>query len=259
MGVSLNLGGLTPNGVQTGLAWTVDATSGKGVPINGAQWTSVMSSAGIVSGIPSSLWLCQEASGALADSIGAISLTAWNSPAYQQPIAGWSRLAVAADDSVDAFYSIGTGNTATTSYALLAYVALSAAPSAARPILSIGGGVGDADIRRAVVTTAPVYSARGNGGVVTVDGASSPGTSVRPVVLLFNRATSTFAVLTDQEKLTTVWVNPVDGTSQYMSLFDGCETGRILYAALFSGTAAQLSAAQIKTLLQTLGWTIPWS
>jgi hypothetical protein len=32
-----------------------------------------------------------------------------------------------------------------------------------------------------------------------------------------------------------------------------------VYASMFTGAAAQLSKAQVKTLLQTLGWTVGWS
>ena len=59
-------------------AWTVDDGSGIGCPANATEWAAVIAAAaltGVVT-VPDALWLCQEASGDLADSIGTYTLTA---------------------------------------------------------------------------------------------------------------------------------------------------------------------------------------
>lgn len=234
-----------------------DATSLKYVPADASQWTTVMAAASIASGNPTSLWEAQEASGDLADTIGSNTLTAFSNPQYQVAIAGWTRQAVHLDDNGDAFYNTSVGNTATTSYLILAYITLAAAPESTLPAINIGGGVASADRRAVAVTAASVYRAQGT-GILAVDGVSDPGTDVRPVVLLFNRAGTEFSVLTDQDKIITAYVPPVDGSSAYLS-FEGLGGVRLLYATMFSGAAAELSRAQVKALLQVLGWSVAWS
>lgn len=216
-----------------------------------------MANAGISSGNPKYGWGCQEASGNLVSFLDAATLTAFGGITYEVSITGWSRKAVGLG-STAAFFSSSIGNTATTSYLLLAYISLSGAPSAQDACLSVGNGAGAADRRQAAVTTGPVYRAQGT-GVTAVNGTSNPGTDVRPVVLLVNRATSEHSVLTDQDKMTPTWVAPTSGTSSYVSLGDGIDTARFLYAVLFEGAPAELSRAQIKTLMQTLGWSPSWT
>lgn len=70
----------------------IDATSGVYVPSTSEQWTAL----GLV--VPDSLWLCQEASGNLTDSIGSLTLTATTTPQYQQDAAGWTRKGVGMTD-----------------------------------------------------------------------------------------------------------------------------------------------------------------
>ena len=53
---------------------TRDAASSKYTPASAAEWAELLSGSGL--GAPSSLWLCQESSGTLADSIGSRTLTA---------------------------------------------------------------------------------------------------------------------------------------------------------------------------------------
>lgn len=235
-------------------SWTLDATSGMGVPTD-SEWAAVMTAAGIGSGEPNHLWLCQEAAGALADSKtgGSESLSAFNSPLYQQAIAGWTRKAVRCDDPGDAFYSTLIGNTTTESITVLAYL-YTTTPAAYRNVINLGTGTGARLMR---MSTAPIYDCAGNGGQATGLGVSDPSGVVRPVIVTVNRAAGRFGVYTDQEKIVPVYTVPAGGGAYFS--FEGCETSRVLYAAMFRGTRAEMSEAQIKSLLQTLGWTIPWS
>jgi hypothetical protein len=69
-----------------------DATSLRYVPANGSEWAELLSGTGIPN--PAHLYLFQEASGNPADSIDGKALTASGTLAYQQAVAGWSRLAI---------------------------------------------------------------------------------------------------------------------------------------------------------------------
>lgn len=242
------------------VTWTIDATSGKGVPADSTEWSDMIVEYGLSLDVPEHLYLCQEAAGNLADTIqGGLSgnspLTKFNSPLYEQAVADWSRKAVRIDDTTDAFYSLSYGDIDTTSYAVLAYVALTAEPALNRRAINLGSG--GTNRMATDVTTAPNYRATivGDSGY---DGTSAnPGTTVHPVVMLVNRASSEFTVFTDQDKVTTTWVAPT-GTSAYFS-FEGCETVQVLYAAVFEGTSAEISSATVRGMLEALGWSPAWS
>lgn len=245
-----------PTGPAQGPAWSTDA--GKGVPNSAAEWTLTLAAAGISTGNPGALWLCQEPSGNPADSIGSNGLTAFGAVSYANNVTDWTRKALGLIHTGGAFYNVSIGNTSTTSYMVLAYVAMIAAPVANQPVINVGQPTGSpTDSRRAEITTSRTWRANG-GGVTPADGSTDASTTVHPVVLLFNRATSEFTVMTDQDKITTTWVNPTVGGT-YFSFGDGTNQAHLLYGCLFSGAAAEYSQAQVKTLLQTLGWTVAWS
>ncbi len=230
---------------------TTDATSGKGVPATAAEFASLGWTA-------SNLWLFQMASGNASDSIGAVTLTAAGSIGYQTAVTGWTRTATTftAEGGASVFSTTSIHDNAASSGLLLAYVRLTATPGATRDVMGFGSGT---DYRFANVTVAPVYQAAENGGGTTA-GASNPGTSVRPVIVQVNRSESRFSVITDQEVVTEGWTNPAGGGSLLGigGMIGGVAPMEILYAAFFSGAAAEKTTAQIKTLLQTLGWTVAW-
>src|SRR5262249_36976404 len=80
----------------TGPSATKDATSDRFVPQSAAEWTSLLSGSGIAS--PDLLWLCQESSGNLADSIGSYTGTTTGSPTYRNSVTGWSAKSVICRD-----------------------------------------------------------------------------------------------------------------------------------------------------------------
>lgn len=236
-----------------------DAGSSKYLPASAAQWDATLAADGL-SGGPTSLYLLQEGSGAPQDSIGTNHLTVFNSPTYGGAVPGWSALAVGSNDGSDAFYSTAIGNPAAQSCLAIAYLRITAAPAGDSPILSIGQGAGIADRRHAAITSAPRYNARDfTAATIDVDGTTDPSTDVRFVALLINRAASEFSVLTDQDKITTVWSAPSSGTNAYLSIFDGIGNAQCLYLAVFLGASAEKSRTQIKTIAQRLGWSPPWT
>ena len=116
---------------------TQDALSGWYFPANSTEWTSLLSGTGISN--PSSLWLCQEASGTLADSIGSRPLTISGTPSYQQPAVGFSRLGFQPrTDTTD--YAGCTGvDIGTTSAMLLMVIQLDSQLGAQKTIAYMGG------------------------------------------------------------------------------------------------------------------------
>jgi hypothetical protein len=234
-------------------AVTRDATSGKYVPASLSEWNQVMAVAGIGSGGPGLLWLCQDASGNLADSIDSLPGTVSGTPIlYQQPITGWSRLGVTGADAGTAIAdssSASLPDPATAATLIISYAIIVTAPVAIRNI----DVMGTANIGTTRVSTTPRFQAVSGGSVVT--GTLDPTGAVRPFVYIDDPIAARCAAYTDQEKL----VPTRAATTGKRSRFNFGFVGSLLYRTQFNGAAAQLTDAQIKTLLQTLGWTIPWT
>jgi hypothetical protein len=202
---------------------TRDATSNVYSPASAAEWTTTRSVAGITSGNPFSMWLLQEASGALADSIGTAPLTNSGGMAYQQAVTGWTRVSMLASDLNGAYSLANAADTALPD--------LSAESSLVLGYLKITG-------------------APGSGNVTT---------AVRPWVLRYDRAASTIALFTDLEKVSIAFAN--SGSTKrifYGAGFQNAPGFQILYGAHWKGAAAELSDASVRSLLQALGWTVAW-
>lgn len=243
--------GLNPGGASLA-GVTKDATSNIYTPANATEWAAVMSVAGISSGGPSLLWLCQEASGNLADSIGAFTGTLTGGPpSFQQAIAGWSRKGITGADAgttVFANTAAGLPDPATTSNLILTYSIVTAAGAASRVMADMGTALATSQ----VLTVTPII--RLDSGSV-FDGTNNPTGAVRPYWFQYNVTANASAIYTDQEKITG---SKRATTGKRIRLLGGFP-GSLLYCAAFFGPAAEMSAAQIKSLSQTLNWTIPWS
>lgn len=232
---------------------TRDAGNLNYYPANAAEWTALMTEAGLATGNPSSAWTLQNASGNPADTIGTVNLTS-TLTLYQQTVPGAARKCIRGVDGTAnsrLVNSTTAPNPSLTSTMQLMYLDIPAAPAAVRDV-ALG---------------APNYDLRFNttGKLRLVAGASADLVSVAAltqqwVVLQCNITAGTTKVFTAQEKFTGTYVLP---TSAVLLAFGGQSTSvagiGYAYAAQFTGTAAELSDAQVKTLLQTLGATIPWS
>ncbi len=239
------------------VTWDLDGPGdGFGVPSDATQWADVVSAAAFP-GSPASAWLFQSA-GAPADVIGSNNLTAFSTPAYQQAfVSGWAGVCVHFNSTADSLYNTSVVNTGTTSALLLAYVALTGDPGSPQFALNIGNGASQADRRIGRITAAGLWSASGYTGSpqATLDGTADPGTSVHPVFVQVDRAAGAFRVITDQEVIAPTYTAPSSGTDAYVSFGDGASVMKVRYGALWTGTAAQASIAQIRTLQTVLGWS----
>lgn len=229
-----------------------DATSGIYCPANSTEWGLIMTAAGLATGNPSSCWLLQESSGNAADSIGSITLTAALSPAYQQTITGWTRKAISMTDGNGNMRLVNNTTAAdpsVTSTLLLAYVSFPAAPVAQRTIMC---------------TSVNCETDFNTGGMLRMAsttglGSISSANTTQAIIQQINLGNSSWFLINTVEKLTTTFVTPGAGSQIILgSAGSSAASAGYLYAAEFIGTAAQLSNAQIKVLLQTLGWSISW-
>lgn len=222
---------------------TRDATSNKFVPVSTAEFNNL----GIAS--PSSIWLCQEASGNLADSVGAVTLSANGTADYQQAIAGWTRLGIHYTETAAERHGVaaGTYNPNSGSVAWLCYVLLTSA-AGTRTFMPIAGAGGT-----------PMWAGMTSAGLVRIncagvatDGAADHRGQVRPVLFKYDRTATTVQIFTNLETVNGTY-NAVT-TDGIKGLGAGAGTPPVcdmLYAACWTGAAAEgLSAAT----LTALGW-----
>jgi hypothetical protein len=236
---------------------TQDAASGKYFPSSAAEWTQTLSVAGIGSGGPTSLYLCQEASGNLLDTLpaGNTLTLAGAGHLFQQPVAGFTRLAATTVDGTAGqkwVNSTTSPDATTTSVLTFGVMRLPAvAPTVVRDLSMLSA---NADLR--FNTTGKLRVGFG----ASVDLVNTTTATVRPVIVKIDNPNTISACYTDQEKLIGTYALPA--TAHFFALGgQSVAAGDVgyMYYAEFAGAAAQLTDAQVKSLLVTLGWTVPWS
>lgn len=260
-----------PRGVESGAPPTglqgvsQDATSGKYVPASAAEWAIAAAAAGVSS--PYELWLSQQASGNLTGSINAVGLTASvtsGTVLYQQNVTGWTRKAATISDGAIASFASNGGlgfDPSTTSTLSLWLLERTGTPAADRLLVSQGGQV-YARILSALIDTnnhigIGVNAAITNAG--TIDYGS--GTLI-PVVLKHDIANSQQKLYTHQEVLTKAYA--AFGTAEAGLYFVGTVGGTgggpagYAYGAFWKGASAEMTDAQVRALLTTLGWSVSW-
>lgn len=251
--VSATVGAISDSSGTITITVPKDGPSNWYVPTTSAHFTGL----GITT--PGSVWACQEASGNLADSLGSVTLTAAGSPSYQQALpAGWTRKGVLGTSSAGKKFAAASGtgpNPGTTSSLWLFYIQITAAPAAVRCAVFASDNAVNCEAR---VTTTPAYRCTCN--AVDATGASNAGTTaVRPVALKYDRANGVVKVYTDQEVVTGTYNATVaDGNKGLGSSGIANVAALAAWGCMWSGAAAELSDAQVKTRLQSLGITIPW-
>jgi PKD repeat protein len=176
---SMNTSSVVAVSVVSGITGvTRDALSTWYVPATSAEWVTFLAdSAGTVGAIakspPTSLYLMQEASGNLTDTIGAITLTAANTPAYQQSITGATRKGVLCADGTAKAFSSASASLPDISVTSMMSVAIvqtpAAAPAVNRNLIAMGVGAN----RSHIGIEATTGKARATSGVNTATAAAS--------------------------------------------------------------------------------------
>lgn len=252
----VNTGVVTGVNPSTGPVADTDATSGKYVPSTSAQFTALGLAA------PVSIHLCQESSGSLADSVGALTLSATASPSYQQTVSGWSRKAVGfTAGTANQRFSAGAGtgpSITTTSVAWLVYAAVIGAQGGNRDMF--GPNITGTTTCKVQTTTTP--RVRTNVNATANTGASDPSaTGLQPLLFVFDKTNSRAMLYTGQEKITgTYSALAAESAAKGLGSSGGTAFGGLIaYSAVWSGASAEISDATAKAWLQALGWVILWS
>lgn len=245
-----------PRGGSAMSSVALDAIRNVYAPASLAEWQTALGVAGIASHDPTNLWLGQEAAGNLADSIGTAPLTAANAPSYQTAVPGWSRKAVSWVDGSSSRFSnfVNIPALNVTNAFLLGYVYTSNVPGVERHLC----GMGNATAFWIDVTTGQKYQVTNPAGT-TADGIVNYGGSVRPICLSYNTTQNTLKIYTDSEIVTDVYGGVTGGGVWWGGQLNPTPTGGLLYSTLWVGnTAGNFTDAQVRTLLQTLNWSIAW-
>lgn len=242
---------------------TRDASNLNYYPASASEWTSLLSFASLSTGNPTSAWTMQEASGNLLDSVSTVHLTPQVvGHLYQQAVTGATRKCVKGlAGTVNQRWDNTTNapNANLTSVSILLFCDIPATPPP-----DISGVV------RIVMVDADGTVRWNTVGQLRLLSGGTAGTLVNSVAgrqtwiyFQHDRTAGTVKVFTDQEKFGGTYSLPASGINLCIGGSGGA-AGPIsgigyAYGAQFTGTAAELSDAQVKTLLQTLGATIPWT
>jgi hypothetical protein len=205
---------------------------------------------GLVS--PNHLYTCQEPSGNLADSIGSLTLTANATPLYNQIVPAWTRFGVSFTGITNqSFRHLTFANSATTSLLSIAYLVINSV-NGVTGIQTYGTSFNAAGIS---APAAQKFRYR-NGG--TIVDTTNTYTGVIPLIFKHDVTNSVARLYTDSEKLSPAFGAATGTIFGYGATSGASAFTSLLWAEVHTGTAAEMSDAQIKSRLQTLGWTIAW-
>lgn len=245
------------NGDVAAPTWSIDASANKAFPANNAEWLALIAAAGVGLVAPTSINLCQEAAGSLADVNGLFPLApAGAGHVYQDPVTGYTRRAVRlTDGTVGSWASTDAGlpDMASASCTVMAVMAMPAAlPGNTRNLLTLGTTTNTACARINITT-----------GLQSATCVSTPATgatnvvgSVRLLWLRVNRPGSQVHLLSDLEILNPAFDVALTGKTVRIGSGFAAASAGCLYKARWDNLA--IDNATIKAVSQTANWAIPW-
>lgn len=244
-----------------GHGYDSDVASSKPVPATAAQWSAFRTANSLSIATPDYLHLCQEAAGNLADSIGALTLTALNAPLYQQAVTGWTRKGVTGSQASQQRFMSATGpNPSTTSIARFAYVQFNTLDGTPRQIM--GNGASDDVSVSCYLSGGTTNRMRYREGAnITDTSAGNHYTGVHPILLLSDVTGSRARLYTDLEKLSPTFGLGANVTNYSLgSLATGTFANvTVAYECGWQGADAEITDADVKAFFQALGYSISWS
>jgi hypothetical protein len=248
-------GGLTL-GAPTIPGVTFDSASGKAIPQTLAEWGNFLAAAGLVN-VPTGLWRCQEASGNLADSIGANPLVVTGSPTFQNALPGWSTKSVNITATTGQMFALGTGvyDGSAQSIAWLIYGRSTTTPGGTRTMFAASNSATFLTISH--LTNGKLELKCGATAANSVN--SYTGTAIFPMLLVYNRTSSTCVLYTNLEVLSVAFTSIVDGSKGIGGLLGSADAfAGFNYLAAWNLSAAEFTTAQARALLNTANWAVPW-
>lgn len=229
---------------------TTDGPSNVYVPQSQADFTAL----GL--GTWTNLYLCQEASGNMLDTIGSVTLTAVGSPLYQQTVSGWTRKALEFNQAAAQRFSVGAGsgpNPGSTSVAWLVYCKYTGTPSANRR-LWCPSDIAVTNLQLVQTTANKAQLVCNSVGTNSV--SSYNDSTVHPFLIVFDRTNLLVRLYTELEQVNGTYSALVaDGTKGFGATSGTSCLAQVVWAAMTTGANAE---ALGKTTLSTLGWTLSY-
>lgn len=238
--------------------WDWDIRSFVGCPSDATQWDRVISACGLTGTVatPDALYLCQEGSGNLADSIGSFTLTAAGTGlSYGSNTAGWDRRGVQTSDNLGGAWAntaaglpdLSTGDLTFCSFALRV------SSTAARSVIVAGtttvAYVGGAGVLRGASGANAQVGTTNDSNVVVV----------RPYGFLSQRSSGTLARAWSDDTLLSFSIGAVTGKQIAIGAVGGVvnpSTNVVFYAwAWFSA----VSMTNVKAIHNMLNWNVTWT
>lgn len=232
-----------------------DATSGKYRPASASEYTAL----GLVT--PQEIWLCQNISGNLVG-VNGDTLTAANSPLYNQTTTGWASKGVRGDAATanQRFDSATGPNPLTTDIAVLLYVGNMAPDVTLRPLLGVGTSSSDLGLSLYDDVGNKRIRFRSNAGVF--DSVGAYGASGHAILITNDVTNARSSFITDVENRAATYLAATTGTTFGLGAIGGgtFAPANVMYMARFTGASARaLSTPALgKAFLQGLSWTISW-
>lgn len=240
-----------------GANWAIDATSGIALPQDSTEVLAMLTAAGSSRGAPLLHYNFQDSGSPIADANAIVNLPLVGSGAsYQQAVTGWSALcARLTEATTGGWLSTDTALPDLSTTSILIYAVLfmpAAAPAATRNLVMAG----TTTLTAARWTTASM--ANHLSGANQQTGTANPSSRVMPVVLKYDRTGGVSKLYTDQEALTATHSAAVTGKRLAFGSNGSAASAGYVQGIVWTGADAEWSDAEVKTFLQTAGWTIPW-
>src|SRR6188508_2045894 len=243
------------NGVVSGfpLINSYDGPDSVYVPLTTSDFSALNLAA------PTFLWPCQDTSGDLVATVGSnLTNQGAGTHVFQQSISGWTRKAVgSANDNEITNWRFGAGNgpipSSSNSVAWLGYFYFPSLPASNRICFNLAS---QANAQGVNLLTTGVLRANATGG--DVDGTyNHVDGRVHPVVMAYNRATSTFTVFSDKERINGTFTSTPSDSNKGIGSTGVAATCvyRCLWLAAFQGTNAE---QDWPAYLRRLGWSLDY-
>lgn len=218
------------------------------MPTTAAEWVGAGFQA------PAHIWLFQEASGAILDKVGSKNLSAAGTVAYQQAVAGWTAKAIGSTTpgttgncSNATMENLNANSVLTLTYSqftLSATTLVSRAFHGAASVNDLQANAASAIMRLRT-------------GANAANGTGLHAATIHPIAVRWDRTNTVNAAYSDIEKVGITWADTAGTTMQVTAAtLDTAFVGNVMYAATWVGASAELVDAQIKSMLQALGWTV---
>lgn len=246
---------------------TTDATSGKPLPQNASEWTTLLASAPSIGiGAPFFTLLMQDASGNLTDVINSIVMTKTGSPTYQNSVSGWAAKSILCrGGQADGFSSTSASLPTISTTSVMTFVwcdfpASMSTNGSFPPFVFMWGTpyISQAGIVSSTSTKPAAAFVNSGGGVGAA--TNSHASAQHPILLQLNRATTKVNFDSDLENNSTTFGQSMAGRLLWIGGNNGAESNNaagvpIFYMAAWSGADAEIDATKRAALVSLMNST----